>query len=725
MEVATLLSPPIIAALGGIVVVILLLMLRGGGAGKEEKAHTRKVREMVETGNYRAAGEMQLRKGNTREALNLFERGKQHDRAITAAIRLGDHATAAKHAEAAGDLEKAARMYAKAGDPRRAAKIYRRLGDFGQAIELLERLPDTTPLALAQLWESAYLDCFPAGGAKLDAAGMRKLQDTAIKAADAYKHAGDLKRAVHFYKAADRADPGKQSSFESDHRNIFASGDAGPSVPGELPPLLSGTRLGEAGTGAYEAVAGPDTEDIVRLSSGERVAVMTQLESGPHAQVGGGTPADVTAFAMSDDPLVSPAELLSDEFAAINDNPAISKEILASVVNQVLERVRDSGSAPAVDAPSTDRGVETPSEAAPAVVESKRYELLDKLGEGGMAAVFKARDKVLDRTVALKLLPPGIMANDGTLAQFEKEAKASAKLNHPNIITVHDFGVLDGRAFICMEFVDGVTLWEMIVRADERGMKVVHVLAVAEGLMRALDYAHRKGLVHRDIKPANIMWSREGGIKLMDFGIAGLMSSDRTTKISGTPIYMAPEQMAGKGIDHRTDLFSAGISLYEMLTGYVPFEGVLRDLPPLSAQVLRPSIPRQLSDLLMRCLSLEPTGRPESAAEMLEALSAMRRDAERADSQTEALARRPRLLEANEKQLNRVISQNCDPMDVPPKRIQVLFEAALEDPRPEIRLLAIERYPGKWEGAFMDHLLGLIQDPEARVREAAKVKMAS
>ena len=201
-----------------------------------------------------------------------------------------------------------------------------------------------------------------------------------------------------------------------------------------------------------------------------------------------------------------------------------------------------------------------------------KYEIVGELGRGTMGEVYKARDPVLNRFVALKTLTARVAPGDETLQRFQREAQAAALLNHPNIVTVHDFGEEGGLLYMAMELLEGTDLREAI---DGELLKTLdEKLDVMDGVLAALDYAHAKGVVHRDVKPANIHLGPGRQVKIMDFGLARVSTSEMTQEgiVLGTPNYMSPEQALGDKVDGRSDLFSTGAVLYELLTGHKPFE---------------------------------------------------------------------------------------------------------------------------------------------------------
>jgi serine/threonine-protein kinase len=273
----------------------------------------------------------------------------------------------------------------------------------------------------------------------------------------------------------------------------------------------------------------------------------------------------------------------------------------------------------AVDAIDAWRSSIDLAAATGAGLQASRYTVLGELGRGGMAVVYRARDEALGREVALKFLPDEMAQDQMFMSFFQREARAAASLNHPNIVTIYDVGMLDSRAFISMELVDGASLETVL---DTRGpLPVLDVMRVAEQVLSALSYAHARNIVHRDIKPANVMRTQTGLVKLMDFGLAKQTDTRvKSTLVAGTPAYMAPEQMTGRDLDGRADLFALGATLYECLSGELPFEGYVRSAPPPPLREHNGAVPAALEAIVAKALAFEREDRYGSAEQMLEPL---------------------------------------------------------------------------------------------------------
>lgn len=276
------------------------------------------------------------------------------------------------------------------------------------------------------------------------------------------------------------------------------------------------------------------------------------------------------------------------------------------------------------------------------------YEILEKIGEGGMGEVYRAHDTKLDRDVAIKTLSGAVARSDERLARFQREAKAIAALNHPNIVTIYSVEEIDEVLFLSMELIEGETLSRLI---GKDGLPLDKFFELAIALADALAAAHSQGVTHRDIKPSNIIVGKDGRLKVLDFGLAKLrgLTADSSQimelptvaaeepvtakgEVLGTAMYMSPEQAEGKALDHRSDIFSLGVVLYEMATGARPFHGdtpaslissILRDDPPSISEMNR-RLPRHLGRIVKRCLAKDVQRRFQTALDVRNELAGLK-----------------------------------------------------------------------------------------------------
>jgi len=501
-------------------------------------------------------------RGKLLEAVGNYEIA---DRPLEAALlyrELGERAKAARMFERAGKYEEAAGEYAEAGEPDLAAAALEKAGEYSRAAAIYEEVGN--PSKQGQMLERAgqYLE---AGKAYLDAGAVenaiRALQRV-TESDENFRQAqillGDIFREKAIYKIAIQYYRRAMQEEKLDRSNLEPYY--------HLANCLEAVGSLREALDLYESVVVvdyhfADAADRIRLLEPQVAAT----PSTPSEPLGSTSPYDVT---------------------------------LSS------------------DAEATQLGI--PGAAAP---RPRRYEVIDEIGRGGMGIVYKAKDTVLDRVVAYKVLPANLREHPQAIKNFFREAKSAAALNHPNIVIVHDAGEEDGNYYIAMEYLRGSTIKQILSREKRLPLKAA-VFVVAQ-VLRALSYAHERKIIHRDIKSSNIMWTDDKVIKLMDFGLAKVVEEVKAsqTVASGTPYYMSPEQTLGSDIDHRTDLYSLGVTIFEMVTGRLPFaDGQAAyhhvHTPAPDPRDYAPDIPESVSNLILRLMSKNPDDRYRSAGEV-------------------------------------------------------------------------------------------------------------
>ncbi len=316
---------------------------------------------------------------------------------------------------------------------------------------------------------------------------------------------------------------------------------------------------------------------------------------------------------------------------------------LATAINKIRQALGDSADNPQFIETLPRRGYRflvpverigrPPEERPPQVAELapqpgatiSHYKITEKLGEGGMGVVYKAEDTKLERPVALKFLAAHLLQDEESRKRFIREAKAAAALDHPNICTVHEIGEAEGQTFLAMAYVTGQTVKEKI---ESRPLELKEALSIATQTAEGLAEAHEKGIVHRDIKPENVMVNEKGQVKVMDFGLAQLAARTKLTKTGtrlGTIAYMSPEQVQGEATDHRTDIWSLGGVIYEMVTGQLPFKGdrdeavgyniLNEEHEPIAA--LRAGLPMELEWIVGKALAKDREERYQHVTDLL------------------------------------------------------------------------------------------------------------
>lgn len=587
----------------------------GGNAGLDPK----KAADMEKL--VRQAGKLYLKADEPDKALAIFVRGGCSAEAGEVSALLGDHESAAAHYRQAGLVDKAAESLRTAGQGEEAARLLgQHLRDAGQNAEaaaLLEEAGDL--LEAGDLYRSLedYANaarCYEAQNGFAAAAEMHQLAGDRERAGAAYEQAGRFTEAAECYALAGQ--PAREAALlekagdflragEGFHREGMDEEAIGvlQKIQQEDPDFAPAAAI----LGDLFAARGQTSLAITKLQQAIGDTELTRESVDGYYKL---------ASLYHEDGKSREALEIFEKVMAFDYHFRDVEEKLAEVRAVVREdepvgAMTDAGG----DRPGTDR---TPNTRA----DDGRYQIVGELGRGGMGIVYKVQDTVLDRLVAFKVLPQALTENTQAIQNFMREAQAAAKLNHPNIVTVYDTGEQAGRYYIAMEYVEGTTLKEILRRRG--AISPSGILHVLMQISEALAYAHEKKVVHRDIKPANAMWTRDKKAKLMDFGLAKVVEEARnhTTVVAGTPYYMSPEQTLGKNIDHRTDIYSLGVSLFEMATGTVPFkEGNIpyhhvHTAPP-RIQDLRPDLPDTLSAIVERCLEKDPANRYQSAREIL------------------------------------------------------------------------------------------------------------
>ena len=275
-----------------------------------------------------------------------------------------------------------------------------------------------------------------------------------------------------------------------------------------------------------------------------------------------------------------------------------------------------------------------------------RYKIIEKIGEGGMGVVYKGIQISLKRPVAIKILPQSMVSDTEFVKRFKQEALAIAKLNHRNIIQVHDTEQLEGNYFIIMEYIKGETLDELLKR--KKSLPLDFTLEILQQVGMALSYAHKHGVVHRDVKPGNIMITEDGSVKVMDFGIAKVQDSSVKTKTGmsiGTPEYMSPEQVKGTGVDSKSDMYAFGVLSYRMLAGELPFKGkdpfataykhLHEDIP--SPRTKNPEISPETEEMVLKCMKKDKNQRYQDMNDIIQLLKRLLRQPTPTDGKTVAI----------------------------------------------------------------------------------------
>jgi len=562
-------------------------------AGKlyEEAGNLEAATRVLEQGEcWSAAGEIAMRNGQHKKAADCFERAGNVPKAAEALRAAGEDGAAAQilgeYMRDKGNDDEAARLLVEAGDFGSAGDLYRKLDDQKLAGECYERAGDYAQAAemfrIATDWARA-------------AANYERVQQY-TEAAECIAQVGDATQEAQLLSRGGMALGAAQAFVRAGQDDEAIKGLQ--QVPADSADFAAASAL----LGHIFSRKGKHTLAIKKL----RQAIGTGELDAKNIDLHYALATVQEAAGQSRDAVELYEKILTADYHYRD-------------VEARLEAARAAAQSQAQSAPANPPSL--PELAAAPAGQPGRYKILAELGRGGMGIVYKGHDTVLDRPVAFKVLPDALRDNPQALKNFLREAKSAAKLNHPNIVTVFDAGEQDRRFYIAMEYVDGTTLKEILKRRGK--ISAPGVVHVGVQLCEALHYAHGQKVVHRDVKTANVMWTREKKAKIMDFGLAKVVEEVRnhTTLVSGTPYYMSPEQTLGKNVDHRTDLYSLGVMLFELSTGTLPF----RDgnvpyhhvhTPAPDPRPLCPDIPEGLARLILHCMQKEPDQRPQTAADV-------------------------------------------------------------------------------------------------------------
>jgi len=547
-----------------------------------------------QVGRYPLAAQLYIAAGKPFEASICEEKaGRKEEAALIRAEAYrerGQLLDAVGHYELANRPYEAALMYREIGDHDKAARMYERAGEFGEAATEYEAAGENDLVAAALEKAGEHLraaEAYKEVGNPSKQARMLEMAEKNIEAGKIYAEAGAVENAIRAL----------QHIVEDDEEF-------------EQAQLLLGDIFREKGipkiaTQYYRRVLTKKRLDRSNIRAYYNLALCVEA-------VGSLREALETYEAIV---------VIDYHFEDVADRIRLLEERLPATTPGTPSE--PSSTSPYDATLSGDAGATQLAQEGTA--RSRRYEIIDELGRGGMGIVYKARDTVLDRIVAYKVLPANLREHPQAVKNFFREAKSAAALNHQNIVTVHDAGEEDGNYYIAMELIKGQTIKQMLHEEDRLPMKAV--VFITAQILHALAFAHGRKIIHRDIKSSNIMWTEDKTVKLMDFGLAKVVEEFKAsqTVASGTPYYMSPEQTLGGIIDHRTDLYSLGVTIFEMVTGRLPFpDGQaayhhVHTAPP-SPREFFPELHPSMVSLIQKLMQKNPDDRYQNADEILDAL---------------------------------------------------------------------------------------------------------
>ncbi len=559
-----------------------------------------------------------------KKAMEIFSAGNFHEQAAEAAVHAGEVEKAAQFYLSASLFERAAKIYNAMGDSKKGhwimAKKYREEGDFLDAAKAFEH---------GESWVEAA-EMFEKIGNKTSAGEMYQRAGNYHRSADLFlslgnlasaakslEKGGRLEEAAELYvqlKAYDRAAQMQeligdyyaaallfQKQGDDDQCISYLQRVDPNSEDVYVAALLLGKLLKERG---MTSAAKECFQKIVSKNqiSDENIALYYQLA------------------------LLHEADRAFDE-AMEHYKTILSKDYNYKDVKKRITRLKKELHESKEPLPPPGAGTRPGQVVVGEAKTRPRYKMLKKIGQGGMGVVYLAEDSVLKRSVAYKILPQSINENPAALQNFLQEARIAAALNHPNIVTIFDTGKNGDDIYITMEYVDGISLKRFLERFRS---PLRERLEIMKSICRGVSYAHQRNVIHRDLKPSNVMLLKDRTVKIMDFGLAKMLTEtmQENTSIKGTPLYMSPEQIVGEKVDMLSDIYSLGCTFYRMLTGRPPFsKGDIYyqhlHTPPTPPKMFVPEIPVPLDALIIKCLEKEQGKRFNSVDALIEALCAL------------------------------------------------------------------------------------------------------
>ena len=555
----------------------------------EQDNMTEKAKKMyLEAGNKQKAAELSMKLEQWIDAAQLFQEANFPLKAAEIYEKIGETTLAAQlrasiYAKEGNELS-AAENYIAGKEYSKAAEIFKKHGKYAQAAKLLEKNGDN--VAAAEMYNAA---------------------GEFTKAAVSFENAGELNSALEMYDKLGNKDKIKEIMIKlGRYFEVFTVLIKEDKTKNAIELLK---KIDKSDNNYFKAVAMLLNNMIKKNKIDEALVLLSKIDIKQSLHISNLDTFYKLARALEDRNEPKKALIIYKEFNNKN-----------LVFNDAKERYKNLKEGLDINT-GGNKKIESDSNKKSA--EIKRYKIIKELGRGGMGVVYQAHDNNLDRIVALKVLPITMKDNPEAVKSFQKEAKATAALNHPNIVIVYDAGEMGNEYYISMEYIEGLTL-----RAYTRKkgpLSTIEILFLAVNIAKGLSYAHSLNIVHRDIKPANIMFDTAGRrIKIMDFGLYKVWQAVKghNTMVAGTPYYMSPEQFLGNPTDNRTDIYSFGVTLFELATGKLPFrkgeigyQHVHVD-PPLPSEIHK-SIDPKLEKIILKCMQKKAEERYQNADEII------------------------------------------------------------------------------------------------------------